>query len=342
MSALPCRKDYDCSPLDPIAMEQRRRQFLRLVAASAVTSAVSGHGRAETYPSRPVRLIVGFAPGGTSDILARLIGQRLSERLGQQFIVDNRPGAGGNIGADAAVKSPPDGQTMLLINAANASNTSLYENLSFNFIRDIVPVAGIFTGPFVMVVHPSVPAKTVPEFIAYAKANSGKLNLASPGIGSTVHLCGELFKMMTGVDLVHVPVRTGAIPMLLSGELHVQFATTPQTLAHIRSGRLRAIAVTTAKRAEALSNIPTVGESVPGYEASDWYGVGAPKGTPPHIVKLLNQQISSIVAEPGISSRLMEFGGAPMIVSPDELQQIIVKDTEKWSKVVRASGAKGE
>ena len=276
-------------------MKLPRRQFLHLAAGAAALPAVSRIAWAQAYPTRPVRIIVGFAAGGAADIIARLIGQWLSERLGQPFVIENRPGAGSNIATEAVVRAPPDGYTLLLVGTANAINATLYDKLNFNFIRDIAPVAGIIRVPNVMVVNPSVPAKTVPEFIAYAKANPGKINMASGGIGTAAHVSGELFKMMAGVDMVHVPYR-GAAPALtdlLGGQVQVMFASMPSSIEHIRAGKLRALAVTTATRSEALPDIPTVGEFVPGYEASAWYGVGAPKDTPAEIVDKLNKEINA-------------------------------------------------
>jgi tripartite-type tricarboxylate transporter receptor subunit TctC len=285
-------------------------------------------------------MIVGWPPGGTSDILARLVTQSLAERLNQPFIVENRPGAGSNIAADAVVRAPADGYTLLLINAANASNAALYDKLSFNFIRDIVPVAGIYQGPFVVVVHPSVPASTIPELIAYAKANPGKLNMGSPGIGSTVHLAGELFKMMTGVDMVHVPYRGRPIFGLITGEVHVMFATIPGVIEHIRSGALRPLAVTTVMRSESLPGVPTVGDYVLGYEANDWYGVGAPAGTPKSIIEELHRVVNIALAGATLKARIADLGGTPLAVSQSELAQLVAEDTERWAKVVKFSGAK--
>ena len=323
-------------------MKLPRRRILLLTAAAAVFSLVSQVATAQAYPARPVRLIVGFVTGGTSDILARLIGQRLSERFGQQFVVDNRPGAGANIAAEAVVRAPPDGYTLLLINAANASNAALYHKLSFVFVRDIAPVAGIFQGPFVVVVHPSVPTTTIPELIAYAKANPGKINMASPGGGSTVHLCGELFKMLTAVDMVHVPYRSGALLPLIAGESQVMFAAIAGAIGHIRAGKLRPLAVTTAMRSEALPDLPTVRDFVPGYEASDWYGIGAPKRTPVTLIELLNKEINTPLAESRMKTRLAELGGSALISSPAELEKLIATDTDKWAKVVKFSGAKAD
>src|SRR5215831_7839386 len=276
-----------------------RFNFLHLAAGAAVLPAVSRLARAQDYPTRPVRVIVPFAPAGTTDILAHLIGQWLSERLGQQFVIDNRPGGGGNIGTEVVVRAPPDSYTLLLVQANNAINTTLYEKLSFNFIRDIMPVASIGSAPYVMVINPSLPAKMVPEFIAYAKANPGRVNMASAGTGAPSHVSGELFKMMAGVNMVHVPYRGGGPVMtdLLGGQVQVMFAPTPTSIEHIRSGKLRALAVTTATRSDALPDIPTVGEFVPGYEASNWYGVGIPKNTPAEIIDKLNTEINAGLAD---------------------------------------------
>ncbi len=293
------------------------------------------------YPVRPVRWIVGYPPGGTTDILARLIGQYLSEKLGQQFIVENKPGAGNNIATEAVVHATPDGYTVLLVNPANGINTSLYKKLSFNFPRDIAPVAGIARVPNVMEVNPNVPAKTVAEFIAYAKANPGKVNLASSGNGTSVHLSGELFMAMTGVKLTHVPYR-GSAPALtdmIAGQVQVLFDNLPSSIEHIKAGKLRALAVTTEKRSDALPDVPTVAETVPGYEASAWFGMGAPKGTPPEVIAVLNKAINEALADPHMKARLADLGGAPMAGTPEAFGKIIVDETEKWRKVVEFAGA---
>jgi tripartite-type tricarboxylate transporter receptor subunit TctC len=319
-----------------------RRQFLRAAAGTAVLAAAMGVSWAQNYPSQPVRIIVGAAAGSSPDIFARLMGKWMSDRLGQQFIIENRPGAAGNIGTDVVVHTPPDGYTILLVAAANAINATLYEKLNFNFIRDIVPVASIVRTPHVMVVNPSVPVKTVPEFIAYAKANPGKLNFGSAGNGSSIHMAGELFKIMTGVNMVHVPYRGGApaITDLLGGQIQVVFDTTPNSMAHIKAGRLRALAVTTATRSEALPDIPTVGESVPDYEVSSWWGIGVPKGTPAEIVDKLNVAINAGLADPEITARLAELGGVPLAGLPSDFGKLIADETKKWAKVVKFSGAK--
>jgi tripartite-type tricarboxylate transporter receptor subunit TctC len=290
-------------------MKLPRRNFLHLLAGAAALPAASRLGWAQAYPTRPVRLIVPIAPAGASDILARLIGQWLSERLGQPFIIENRPGGGGNIGTEAVVHAPADGYTLLMAGSFNASNAALYDKLNFNFIRDIAPVAGVFRGPYAMVVNPSVPAKSVPEFIAYAKANPHKLNMASAGTGTASHVAGELFKMMAGVDLVHVPYRGGGPGLndLLGGQVQVMFPTTVSSIGYIRAGRLRALAVTAATRSDALPDIPTVGEFVPGYEASTWYGVCAPKATPAEVVE--NKEVNAGLADPKIKARLLDLGG---------------------------------
>ena len=300
--------------------------------------------RAETYPARPVHIIVGFAAGGPNDISARLIGQWLSERLGQQFVVENRAGAGGNVATEFVVRAPADGYTLLLVPAPAAINATLYENLNFNFIRDIAPVAGILRVPEVMVVNPAVPANTVPEFIAYAKANPGKINMASAGNGSVPHVAGELFKFMTGVDLIRVGYRGGgpALVDLMGGQVQVMFEPTLSTIGYIRAGKLRALAVTSATRSAALPDVPTVGEFVPGYEATAWFGIGAPKNTPADIVDKLNAAINAGLADAKIKERLADMGGEPMPMSTAEFAKFIADETEKWGKVVRAAGIKAE
>jgi tripartite-type tricarboxylate transporter receptor subunit TctC len=319
----------------------RRREFFTLLGCAAV----SRIARAESYPSRPVRLIVPFGSAGATDIVARLIGQYLSERLGQTFIIENRPGAGGNLGIETVVRSSPDGYTLVLAGAPSAISATLYDNLNFNFIRDITPVAAIVRFPNVMVVNPSVPAKSLPEFIAYAKANPGKLNMASPGSGSTPHVTGELFKMMTGVDMVHVPYRGGVAAVmtdLLSGRVQVYFGTTASSIEYIRAGKLRALAVTTAMRSETLPDIPTVAEFVPGYEASAWFGIGAPRNTPAEIVDKLNTEINASLGDPKLKARLMDLGGIALTGSPADFTRLIAEETVKWAKVVKFSGAKAE
>jgi tripartite-type tricarboxylate transporter receptor subunit TctC len=321
-----------------------RRRFLHLAASAAALPAVSRIALAQTYPTRPVRLIVPFGPAGATDITARLIGQWLSERLGQQFVIDNRPGAGGNIGTEAVVRAAPDGYTLGLFGAANAINATLYDKLNFNFVRDIAPIAPIVRFPYIMVVNPSVPAKTLPQFIAYAKANPGKINMASPGIGSTPHVNGELFKVMTGTNMVHVPYRSAAAVMtdLLSGQVQLYFGTTASSLEYVRTGKLRALGVTIERRLDALPDIPTVGDFVPGYEASNWYGVGAPKATPAEIVEKLNKEISAGLADPKIEARLADLGGIALTGSPSDFGKLIVEETEKWGKVVKFVGIKAD
>jgi tripartite-type tricarboxylate transporter receptor subunit TctC len=321
-----------------------RRQFLHLAAGAAALPAVSRFARAQAYPSRAVRLIVPIAPGGAGDITARLIGQWLSERLGQQFVIDNRPGGGTNIGTEAVVRAPADGYTLLMVGGYNAINATLYDRLNFDFLRDIAPVAGITRVPNVMVVHPSVPATTVPQFIAYAKANPGKITMASGGIGSTGHISGELFKMMAGIDMVHVPYRGGgpALNDLLGGQVQVYFATTVSSIGYIRAGRLRALAVTTATRSDALPDIPTVAEFVPGYEASFWLGVGAPKATPAEIVEKLNKEVNAALDDPKMKARLADLGGTPLPGSPADFGKLIADETEKWARVIRAANMKPE
>ena len=323
-------------------MKLPRRKFLRLTACAAALPALSRFAWAQSYPNRPVRVIVPYAPAGVTDILARLMGQRLSERLGQPFVIENRPGAGTNIGTEAVVRATPDGHTLLLVSPANAINATLYEKLNFTFIRDIAPIGGLIRAANVMVVNPSVPAKTVPEFIAYAKANPGKINMASAGNGSGAHLAGELFKMMTGADMVHVPYRGGgpALTDLLGGQVQVYFGTTASSIEHIRSGKLRALAVTTASQLEALPDIPTVGEFVPGYESSLWYGLGGPKGAPAEIVEKLNREINTALVDPKFRARLVDLGGTMLAGSPADFGKLIAEETEKWAKVVKFAGIK--
>ncbi len=323
-------------------MKLPRRKFLHLAAGAAGLPAISRFAWAQTYPSRPVRIIVGFPAGGSTDIIARLMGQSLSERLGQPFIIENRPGAGSNIAVEAVVRAPPDGHTLLLIFSANAINATLYDKLNFNFIRDIAPVAGIVRVPHVMEVNPLVPAKTVPEFIAYAKANPGKLNMASGGNGTPAHVSGELFKMMTGVNMLHVPYRGAgpALTDLLGGQVQIEFDNMASSIEHIRAGKLRALAVTTATRSDALPDIPALGDFVPGYEASAFFGVGAPKDTPAEIINKLNQEINAALADPKMKARLADLGGMTIAGSPADFGKLIVADTEKWGKVVKFSGAK--
>jgi tripartite-type tricarboxylate transporter receptor subunit TctC len=323
-------------------MKLPRRSFLHLAAGAAALPAVSRMAWAQAYPTRPVRIIVGFAAGNGPDILARLLGPWLSERLGEPFVIENRPGAGTNTGTETVVKSPPDGYTLLMVTPANTINATLYDNLNFNFIRDIAPIASISRDPNIMLVNPSVPVKTVPEFIAYAKAHPGQLTMASAGNGSSSHMSGELFKMMAGVDMVHVPYRGGspALTDLLGGQVQVMFPTTTTSSAYIKVGTLRPLAVTTAMRSKALPDIPTVGEFVPGYEASSVYGLGAPKNTPFEIVDKLNTEINAALADPKMKARIADAGGTVLPGAPAQFGKLIAEETEKWAKVVKFSGAK--
>ena len=324
-------------------MKLARRQFLHLAPAIALP-VVSRIAWAQTYPARPVRIVVGLTAGSASDIVARIMGQWLSERLGQQFIVENRPGAGTNIAAEAVVRSVPDGYTLLLAASPNAINASLYDKLSFNFISDIAPVAAISREPNVIVVNPSLPTRTVPELIAYAKANPGRINMASAGNGTTSHLAGELFKMMTGVNMVHVPYRGGgpALTDLLAGQVQVFFPPMVVPVGQIRAGKLRALAVTTATRSEALPDVPTVGEFVPGYEASVWFGLGVPKGTPAEVINRLNQETNAALTDIKIKVRMAESGGTVLPGSPADFGKLIAEETDKWRKVVREANIKPE
>ncbi len=323
-------------------MKLPRRQFLHLAAGAGAVPVMSRMTWAQTYPARPVRIIVGYPSGGSNDILARLMAQWLSERMGQQFVIENRPGAGSNIATEAVVRAAPDGYTLLMVSTANMSNAALYEKLNYNFIRDIAPVAGVMRVPLVMEVNLSVPAKTIPEFIAHAKANPGKINFASGGIGTSIHLSGELFKMMAGIDMQHVPYRGNgpALTDLLGGQIQIMFDTMPQAIGYVRAGKLRALAVTTAARSEVLPDIPTVGETVPGYEASSLYGVAAPRNTPAEIVDKLNREINAALADPAMKTRLADLGGIVLAGSPADFAKLIAAETEKWGKVVKLSGAK--
>jgi tripartite-type tricarboxylate transporter receptor subunit TctC len=323
-------------------MKLPRRRFLHLAAGAAALPAVSRIARAQAYPSRPVRIIVGFPAGLAADTVARLIAQSLSERLGQQFLVENRPGAGSNIAADAVVRATPDGYSLLLVTQTNAINATFYENLGFDFIRDIAPVAGIVVGHFVMVVSPSVPAKTVPEFIDYAKANPGKVNMTSTGTGTSGHVFGELFKIMTGVHMVHVPYRASFVPDLLTGQVQVGFPPISAVIEHIRTGKLRALAVTAATRVDLLPDVPTLGEFVPGYEASSWAGIGAPRNTSAEIIQTLNKAINAAITDPKMKERLADLGLEPLANAPAEFGNYVVQYTEKWGKVVRAANIKPE
>jgi tripartite-type tricarboxylate transporter receptor subunit TctC len=319
-----------------------RRQFLHLAAGAVALPAASRIARAQAYPARPVRIVVPFAAGGSTDIIARLIGQWLSERLGQQFVIENRPGAGSNIGTEVVVNAPPDGYTLLLVGASSAINATLYEKLNFNFLRDITPVAGIISIPFIMVVNPSFPAKSVPEFIAYARTNPGKVNVASGGNGTAGHLSGELFKMITGLNMVHVPYRgeAPALTDMLGGHVHAMFGTMPASIEYIRAGKLRPLAVTSARRSEVLPDLPVVGDFVPGYETAALQGVGAPKNTPAEIIDRLNQEINGGLADPKIKARVADMGGTVLAGSPADFGKLIADETEKWGKVVKFSGAK--
>jgi tripartite-type tricarboxylate transporter receptor subunit TctC len=319
-----------------------RRTCLQLMAGVVALPAVSAF--AQTYPSRPVRWIVGFAPGGATDLIARMMGQWLSERLGQSFVIENRPGAGSNIGTEAAVNAAADGYTLLLTAPANAVNATLYDKLNYNFLRDIAPVASISREPNVMVVNPATPARSVPEFIAYAKANPGAINMASSGNGTSVHVAGELFKLMTGVRMQHVPYR-GAAPAitdLLAGQVQVMFASMPSSIEYIRTGKLRALAVTTAARSPALPDLPTIGDDVAGFEASSVYGVGAPRKTPAEIVAKLNAEINAVLVDPKAKARLAELGGTVLSGSPADFGKLLAEETEKWGQVVRAANIKAE
>ena len=317
-----------------------RRSLLR---AGALAPFV-GRAFAQTYPNRPIRWVVPYPPGGTTDVLARLVAEPLGRRLGQQVYIENRPGAGNNLGTEAVINAEPDGYTILLVNPANGINATLYRRLNFNVVRDLAPVAMITRSPNIMEVTPSLPVKNVAEFIAYAKANPGKINMASSGIGTSVHMSGELFKAMTGIDMVHVPYR-GAGPALidmLSGQAHVLFDNLPSSVEHVRSGALRALAVTTTERSPALPDVPTVADTVPGYEASAWFGIGAPRRTPPELIDRLNREVNAVLEEPALAKRLADLGGAPIRITPAAFGQVIADETEKWRKVVEFSGAKVE
>jgi len=325
-------------------MKLPRRQLLQLAAGTAALPFSSRVAWAQPYPAQPVRILVGLAAGGSNDIIARLMGQWLSERLGQQFVIDNRPGAGGNIATEAVVRAPSDGYTLLLVGSANAINATLYDKIKFNFLRDIAPAASIARQPFVMLVHPSVPAKTVPEFIAYAKANPGKISMASAGIGSAPHLAGELFKMMARLDMVHVPYR-GAAPALtdlLGGQVQLYFAGVASSIEYIRAGKLRALAVTSATRSEVLPDIPVVGEFVPGYETSVWFGIGAPRNTPAEIIDKLNKEINAGLADPNVKARFADLGNTVLPGSTADFGKFIADETEKWGKVIRGANIKPE
>jgi tripartite-type tricarboxylate transporter receptor subunit TctC len=325
-------------------MKLLRRQFLHLAAGAAAMPAVSRIAWAQTYPTRPVRVVVPFAAGGSTDISARLIGQWLSERLGQQFVIENRPGAGSNVGTELVVNAPPDGYTLLLVGASSAINAALYEKLNFNFLRDITPVAGINSIPFILAVNPLFPAKTVSEFIAYARANPSKVNMASGGNGTAGHLSGELFKLLTGLNMVHVPYRgeAPALTDMLAGHVHAMFVTMPASIENVRAGKLRALAVSSAGRSEMLPDVPTVGDFVSGYEASGWQGVGAPKSTPLEIIDRLNKEINAGLADPRIKARVEDMGGTVLAGSPANFGKLIAAETEKWAKVVKFTGIRAE
>ena len=315
----------------------------RLVLGAAASALVARPALAQgDWPSRPIRWIVGYPPGGTTDVLARLMGEWLSRRLGQQVFIDNRPGAGNNIGTDAVVKAAPDGYTVLLVNPANGINASLYKSLPFNFIRDIAPVVGLTRVPNIMEINPDVPAKTVKEFIDYAKANPGKINMASSGLGTSVHLSGELFRAMTGVEWVHVPFRGAgpALTAMIAGQVHVLFDNLPSSIEHVKAGKLRGLAVTTAERSPALPDVPTVAETVPGYEASAWFGIGAPKATPPEIIDRLNKAVNEALADKAMVQRLADLGGTPIGGTPEDFGKVVAAETEKWRKVVEFAGVK--
>ena len=327
-----------------VMMKLGRRTFLHLTVSAAALPMLPAIAWAETYPSRPVRWIVGFTPAGGNDIVARLMGQWLTERLGQPFVIENRPGAGTNIATEAVVNAPPDGYTLLLANLASAINTSLYEKLNFNFLRDIAPVAGISQAPLVMAVHPSFPAKTVAEFIAYAKSKPGKINMGSAGIGSAGHLAGELFKMMADVNLVHVPYRGNAPALtdLIAGQLDVVFPSAASAIEYVRTGKVRGLAVTGATRTDALPDLPTVAEFIRGYEASSFYGIGVPKATPVEIVDRLNREVNAGLADPKMKSRLADLSGVALPGSPADFSRLIADETEKWAKVIKFAGIKAQ
>jgi tripartite-type tricarboxylate transporter receptor subunit TctC len=326
-------------------MRLPRRRFLHIAAGAAALPAVSSIARAQSYPTKPVRLIIGYPPGGSADITARLTGQWLSERLGQPVVVESRPGAATNLATEAVVRASPDGYTLLLVAPANAINATLYENkLSFDSLRDLVPVAGIIRFPNVVVVNPSLPIKTIPELIAYAKANPGKLNMASSGNGSTIHMSGELFKMLTGINMVHVPYRGGALALtdVMGGQVQVMFDNVPTSAEHIKAGKLRGLAVTSTARSEVLPDLPTVADFLPGYEASAWYGLAAPKGTPNEIIDTVNKAMNAILADPKSQARFKELGASLLPGSPADFGKLLVDETEKWGKVVKFAGAKPE
>jgi tripartite-type tricarboxylate transporter receptor subunit TctC len=324
------------------AVKLLRRQFLQLAGAAAAFPVFSTIARAEAYPMRPVRIVVGFPPGSATDIVARVMSEPLTARLGQQIIVDNRPGAGSNLAAEVVARAAPDGYTLLAITITNAVNETLYQGLNFDFARDIVPIVGTFQSPNVLAVNPSVPAKTLPEFIAYAKANPGKINFASFGVGSAPHMNGELFEMMAGVKMVHVPYRSSPVPDLLSGQVQAIFSPMPVTIAQIKAGKLRALAVTSAKRSDALPDVPTVAEFVPGFDAGIWHGIGAPKGTPPEIVTKLNKEINAVLADPKTKEQFAKYGGVAIGGTPAEFSKFIADEIAKWGKVIKTANIKPE
>jgi tripartite-type tricarboxylate transporter receptor subunit TctC len=323
-------------------MKLQRRQFLQLLLGAAALPTVTESTLAQAYPARPVRLISGYPPGGSADITARLTGQWVSQRIGQPVVVENRPGAATNLATEAVVRAAPDGYTVLLVAPANAINATLYDKLNFNFLRDIEPVAGIIRFPNVVVVNPSLPIRTIPELIGYAKANPGKINMASSGNGSTIHMSGELFKMLTGINMVHVPYRGGAAALtdLIAGQVHVMFDNVPTSVEHIRSGKLRGLAVTSSERSAVLPNLPTVADFLPGYEASAWYGLGMPKMTPLAVVETVNKAVNSVLADPQSQARFADLGASLLPGSPDDFGKLLANETEKWGKVVKFSGAK--
>ena len=323
-------------------MKLPRRRFLRLAAATAAFPALSTIARAQGYPTRPLHMIIGYPPGGSADMTARLMAQWLSERLGQTVVIESRPGGSTTIATEAVVRAPPDGYTLLLVAPANAINASLYDKLNYNFIRDMAPVAGLIRFPNVVVVNPSVPVKTIPELIAYAKANPGKLNMASSGNGSTIHVSGELFKMLTGIKMVHVPYRGGAPALtdLISGQVHVMFDNLPTSIEYIRAGKLRGLAVTSTERSHLLPDVPTVSDYVPGYEASAWYGLGVPTGTPPDVIERLNEATNAVLADPKTLARFADLGATLLAGSAADFGKLVADETEKWAKVVKFSGAK--
>ncbi len=323
-------------------MKVARRHVLKLAAGALALPSLARIARAESYPSRPLHMIVDLPPGLSPDVIARLMGPPLSQRLGQPVVIENRPGAGGNIGAEAVVRAPPDGYTLLVMISGNAANAALYPNLTFDFVRDIAAVAFLGYTPFAMVINPSLPAKTLPEFIAYAKANPGKINVASPGTGTAPHLAGELFKMMTGVNLVHVAYRASYMPDLLGGQVQVAFIATAPVLGYIASGKLRALGVTSAKRMSVLPDVPAIGEFVPGYEGSGWAGVGAPKDTPAAIVDRLNTEINTVMADPAMKARLVALGVEPETMTPEQFGKLIADAAEKWAKVIKFANIKAE